>query len=72
VITDTLPGKQSAGGETAVALDAPQQFTEATSYEVRDELQKLIERDLLGPWDGEDEVLPPRSQGPGSGTWWDD
>jgi hypothetical protein len=46
-------------------LDAPQQFTEVTSYQVRDALQELIERDLLGPWDGEDEVLPPRSQGPG-------
>jgi hypothetical protein len=46
-------------------LDAPQEFTDATSYQVRDELQHLIERDLLGPWDGELEVLPPRSQGPG-------
>ena len=45
--------------------DAPQQFGTATSYLVRDALQEFLERDLLGPWDGEDEVLPPRSQGPG-------
>jgi hypothetical protein len=55
-MTETAPDGQ---------LDASQKFTDATSYQVRDELQELIERDLLGPWDGEDEVLPPRSQGPG-------
>ena len=46
-------------------LDQPQEFTDASSYRVRDELAGLIERDLLGPWDGEAEVLPPRSAGPG-------
>lgn len=35
----------------------PQQFEPATSYQVRDELQELIRRDLLGPWDGEHEQL---------------
>ena len=63
-MTETALSGQLGGDEPAV-LDTPQQFTDATSYQVRDELQALIERDLLGPWDGEDEVLPPRSQGPG-------
>jgi hypothetical protein len=45
-------------------LDLPQAFPEASSYQVRDELVGLIERDLLGPWDGELEVFPPRSPGP--------
>jgi hypothetical protein len=31
----------------------------ATSYQVRTELEELLERDLLGPWDGPDEELPP-------------
>ena len=30
-----------------------------TSYEVRAELEQLLERDLLGPWDGPDEELLP-------------
>jgi len=30
-----------------------------TSFEVRAELESLLERDLLGPWDGPDEELPP-------------
>lgn len=30
----------------------------ATSYQVRAELEKLLERDLLGPWDGPQEELP--------------
>ncbi len=51
--------------DAASILDTPQQFTGATSYQVRDALQELLERDLLGPWDGADEVLPLRSQGPG-------
>ena len=45
-------------------LDVPQEFTPASSYQVRDELGELIERDLLGPWDGELEVFPPRAPGP--------
>jgi hypothetical protein len=52
-------------GEQPSPLDDPQEFTAAPSYQVRDELAELIERDLLGPWDGEGEVLPPRSAGPG-------
>lgn len=30
-----------------------------TSYQVRAELERLLERDLLGPWDAPDEELPP-------------
>ena len=30
-----------------------------TSYEVRAEFETLLERDLLGPWDGPEEELPP-------------
>ncbi|UWM48556.1 DISARM system helicase DrmA [Streptomyces carpaticus] len=37
--------------------DVPQDFESGGSYQVRDELQSLIERDLLGPWDGEQEKL---------------
>ncbi|HWG73891.1 MAG TPA: hypothetical protein VG184_07540 [Acidimicrobiales bacterium] len=32
---------------------------DASSYDVRAELEDLLERDLLGPWDGPDEELPP-------------
>src|ERR1700728_2642924 len=58
-------GPLSGEGEQPPSLDLPQQFAATTSCQVRDALQEFLERDLLGPWDGEDEVLPPRSQGPG-------
>jgi Helicase conserved C-terminal domain len=45
-------------------LDVPQEFDGASSYQARDELAELIGRDLLGPWDGEHEVFPPRAPGP--------
>ncbi|MBX6749284.1 MAG: helicase [Micromonosporaceae bacterium] len=45
-------------------LDVPQVFPPATSDQVRDELEKLIARDLLGPWGGDEEELPPRGMGP--------
>lgn len=45
-------------------LDTDQDFTPATSYEVRDELEDLIRRDLLGPWDGDHEQFTPRAMGP--------
>ena len=32
---------------------------QATSFEVRAELESRLERDLLGPWDGPEEELPP-------------
>ena len=56
---------RSGQGEQPSTLDEAQEFAAASSYQVRDELVELIERDLLGPWDGELEVLPPRSAGPG-------
>src|SRR5690606_32859338 len=45
-------------------LDAPQRFAPANSYQVRDELEELIRRDLLGPWGGEHEQFPPGAMGP--------
>lgn len=38
---------------------APEDHGGATSFEVRAELERLLERDLLGPWDGPNEELPP-------------
>ena len=34
---------------------------EVTSFQVRAELEDRLERDLLGPWDGPEEELPPRT-----------
>lgn len=45
-------------------LDVPQEFADASSYQVRDEFQELIERDLLGPWDGPREEFAPKAMGP--------
>jgi hypothetical protein len=45
-------------------LDTEQEFTSATSYQVRDELAELIRRDLLGPWDGEREQFTAGAMGP--------
>ncbi|MBX6723084.1 MAG: hypothetical protein IRY92_07595, partial [Dactylosporangium sp.] len=49
-------GEQLTLGENGVdatpPLDRPQVFAEASSYQIRDELQALVERDLLGPWGG--------------------
>jgi hypothetical protein len=42
----------------------PQTFEPATSAQVRDQLQDLVARDLLGPWDGPAEQFAPRSAGP--------
>ena len=50
--------------ELIASLDRPQEFAEATSFQVRGELQRLLERDLLGPWDGPTEELPLRYSGP--------
>ncbi|WP_166679984.1 DISARM system helicase DrmA [Kribbella pratensis] len=35
-----------------------QEFDGGTSYEIRDEIEELLRRDLLGPWGDEDERLP--------------
>ncbi|GGM27851.1 DISARM system helicase DrmA [Dactylosporangium sucinum] len=45
-------------------LDVPQAFSDASSYQVRDELEDLVRRDLLGPWDGETEQFRPNAMGP--------
>ncbi|MBN1172032.1 MAG: DISARM system helicase DrmA, partial [Micromonosporaceae bacterium] len=45
-------------------LDVPQVFAPASSCEVRDALQGLVVRDLLGPWDGPAEEFGPRAMGP--------
>ncbi|WP_017574762.1 DISARM system helicase DrmA [Nocardiopsis kunsanensis] len=50
--------------ELIASLDEPQHFEDASSFQVRGEFQGLIERDLLGPWEGETEELPPHSAGP--------
>ncbi len=46
------------------SLSLPQAFEDATSYQVRDEFEELVRRDLLGPWGGELEQFPPRAMGP--------
>ncbi|MET7373443.1 DISARM system helicase DrmA [Micromonospora arida] len=45
-------------------LNVPQTFPKATSHQVRDELEELIGRDLLGPWEGEREEFRPGAMGP--------
>ncbi|MET8861744.1 hypothetical protein ABZW11_02190 [Nonomuraea sp. NPDC004580] len=58
---------QAAGPPVSEArhpLDVPQDFPPVTSFEVRDAFQKLVERDLLGPYEGDLEELPLRSMGP--------
>jgi hypothetical protein len=59
-----LSGDTGEQAEPVHPLDAPQAFTEATSYQVRDEFQELVRRDLLGPWDGETEEFRPKAMGP--------
>jgi hypothetical protein len=53
-----------AGAPGQSDLDEEQHFEAATSHQVRDELQELRTRDLLGPWGGHLETLPERSPGP--------
>lgn len=57
-MSELIPGGMPQGAQgqrpdTRVPLDAEQHFEGATSYQVRDELQELIARDLLGPWGGD-------------------
>jgi hypothetical protein len=65
-VTEATDGAVPDPGEAdqPPLLDQVQDFVSASSYEVRDELAVLIERDLLGPWGGELESFPPRSAGP--------
>ncbi|MEV7968890.1 DISARM system helicase DrmA [Sphaerisporangium sp. NPDC088356] len=63
--SSAVPGqKQDEQGPPIHALDVPQDFEATTPFEVRDEFQELVSRDLLGPWDGDNEVFPPRAMGP--------
>src|SRR5689334_11048283 len=64
VTTGLFDDPRGEQGELADPLDEPQPFVDATSYEVRDQLQHLVERDLLGPWDGEEERFAPGARGP--------
>lgn len=57
-------GEQGSLADQPDPLDTEQAFAPATSYEVRDELEDLIRRDLLGPWDGDHEQFAPRAMGP--------
>ncbi|MGD9531288.1 MAG: hypothetical protein AB7V44_31470, partial [Pseudonocardia sp.] len=57
-------GEQGVLGDGVNPLDVAPEFTPATSYEVRDELEDLVRRDLLGPWNGDDEEFAPRAMGP--------
>src|SRR5215467_2611429 len=63
-LTEAAGSGMQAQGALVSPLDVPQEFVETSSYQVRDELMGLVERDLLGPWDDELEVFPPRSPGP--------
>ncbi|MCQ0015290.1 hypothetical protein [Actinomadura madurae] len=45
-------------------LDVPQEFAEGASFQVRDELEDLVRRDLLGPWGGPREAFKPKVMGP--------
>ena len=45
-------------------LDIEQSFSDASSFEVRNEFQHLVERDLQGPWDGDAEQFKARALGP--------
>jgi len=52
-------------GEAAhPVLGVQQAFTDADSYQIRDDLGELVARDLLGPWDGETEEFAPKAAGP--------
>jgi hypothetical protein len=51
-------GGQGTAQSTAVSLDVAQEFDGGTSYEIRDEIEELLRRDLLGPWGDETERLP--------------
>ncbi|MFC6083739.1 DISARM system helicase DrmA [Sphaerisporangium aureirubrum] len=58
------PGLPGVDPPLRRGLDVPQVFEPVTSFEVRNAFQELACRDLLGPWDGDEERLPARSPGP--------
>ncbi|MER5758508.1 DISARM system helicase DrmA [Streptomyces sp. NPDC002082] len=60
-----MPPQPAAAPGVPHPLDeVPQTFLPGDSYDVRDKLADFIRLDLLGPWDGNLETLPPRSAGP--------
>src|SRR4051812_10456403 len=61
---DDPRGEQGLLEDVPHPLDAPQEFADASSFEVPDELGDLISRDLLGPWGGPEEQFAPRARGP--------
>ena len=61
----SLPGEPQPDPAAATPpLDVSQDFADATSYQVRDELEKFVRLDLLGPWDGDEEQFPSGAMGP--------
>jgi len=53
--------RSAVGGSGVPGASAAVGTTSATSFEVRAEFESLLERDLLGPWDGPEEELSPGS-----------
>ncbi|MBB4931105.1 hypothetical protein F4561_001925 [Lipingzhangella halophila] len=62
---DDAHAKAQAKTEEIISrLDTPQNFSGANSYHVRDEFQRIVELDLLGPWGGDREEFNPSAKGP--------
>ncbi|GAA3755022.1 DISARM system helicase DrmA [Salinactinospora qingdaonensis] len=61
-MTDRDTGGAHDGGHPV--LDVPLNLREAPSRQVREELEDLVRRDLLGPWGGETEEFAPKAKGP--------
>ncbi|NHD15998.1 MULTISPECIES: DISARM system helicase DrmA [unclassified Actinopolyspora] len=63
-----VSAKTATTGATSAAetapLDEDQGFPEVSGVQVREEFQEIVVRDLLGPWNGDTEQLPPGSSGP--------
>ncbi|MEU6788800.1 DISARM system helicase DrmA [Nonomuraea angiospora] len=61
---DLAPASAVPEQDPSVPLDAQQQFAEADSFQVREEFEKLVRLDLLGPWGGDLEAFSHRAAGP--------
>src|SRR5690606_35364499 len=59
-----LSPERDAGEPAVSSLNTPPASAPGTASQVRDDLQELVRRDLLGPWDGDAEECPPRAMGP--------
>lgn len=57
-------GEQGTLSDGENPLDVAQDFAPVSSFEVRDELQEIVRRDLLGPWGPDDEKFAPKAMGP--------